>query len=181
MSRLIPISVLIALLLSGCGGSSETTAQESPAQPRAATEAGSRDYVAAADRICAEMIADSRRMGARFARLSSPGISALALTTRELVEPALPVLERSASRLRALAGKTKNLALESYVSLYDPIVTVVRGRVEAGKAGDATRAHALELQMLDLGELQRKLARDAGLKTCDVDFIQTFAAGGRVR
>ena len=49
------------------------------------------------------------------------------------------------------------------------------------KAGDATRAHALELQMLDLSDLQRKLAREAGLETCDVDFIQTFATSGRAR
>jgi hypothetical protein len=181
MSRLIPIFLLIALLLSGCGGGSETTVQEPPAQPRAATEPGNRAYVAAANRICAEMTAKSRRMGARFARLPNPGIGALALTTRELVKPALPVLERSASRLRALEKKTNNLALESYVSLYDPIVAVVRSRVEAGEAGDPTRAHALELQMLDLGSLQRQLAREAGLRTCDVDFIQTFAAGGGAR
>jgi hypothetical protein len=127
------------------------------------------------------MISESRRMGARFGRLPHPAVSALTLTTRELVAPALPILERSAARLRALEAEGDSLAFASYVSLFDPIVAVVRDRVKAGEAGDATRAHALELQMLDLGNLQREFAREAGLDTCDVDFIQTFAAGGRAR
>jgi hypothetical protein len=179
MSRVIPIFLLSVLLLCGCGGESETTPQEASTQSSAA--AGDRAYVAAADRICAGMIAESRRMGARFSRLPNLGLSALSLTTRELVEPALPILERSASRLRALENGANSLALESYVSLYDPIVAVVRDRVKAGEAGDATRAHALELQMLDLSNLQRELAREAGLRTCDVDFIHTFATSGHVR
>jgi hypothetical protein len=173
MSRLIPFFVLIALFLCGCGSGSETTAGEAQARPHA--EAAEKSaYVAAGDRICAGMVV-------RFAHLPDLGLDTLTLTTRELVKPALPILERSASRLRALERRANSLALESYVSLYDPIMAVVRDRVAAGEAGDATRAHALELQLLDLSNLQRSLAREAGLKSCDVDFIHTFATSGHAR
>jgi hypothetical protein len=172
---------LLTLALYGCGGSSETTAREAATRPSEASQHGNRAYVSGADRICAGMIADSRRLAVRLGRSSDRGLSALALTTRALVEPALPPLERSARKLRALAARSGNLAFQSYVSLYDPIVAVVRDRAAAGEAGDATRAHALELQMLDLSNLQRKLAQEAGLKTCDVDFIRTFATASRAK
>jgi len=174
--RSLSILVLLALLVSGCGGSSGTTAQD--ARLTSGSDGGDRSYIAAADRICAGMIAESRRMAVRFARRPDRGLNALALTTRELIEPALPALERSAGRLRSLASRSDSLALQSYVAMYDPILVIVRDRAEAGEAGDATRAHALELQMVDLSNLQRKLAVEAGLKTCDVDFIRTFATSG---
>lgn len=176
MRRLLSILVLSGLLVCGCGGSSETASQG--AAQHSGTDRGNRSYIAAADRICAGMIADSRRMAVRFARQPESGMNALTLTTRELIEPALPILERSATRLRTLAARSNSLPLQSYVALYDPILVIVRDRAEAGEAGDATRAHALELQMVDLSNLQRKLAAEAGLKTCDVDFIRTFATSG---
>src|SRR5215203_2157085 len=178
MRRLALILTFLTLFFCGCGGS-EATPQGAATQPSDSGGAGSRSYVTAADRICAGMVAESRRMAIRFGRLPDRGLNARTLTTRELVEPALPILERSASRMRALANRFDSLALDSYVSLYDPIVVVVRDRADAGEAGDATRAHALELQMLDLSTLQRELAREAGLKSCDVDFIRTFATSGQ--
>lgn len=182
MKRFAATLALLALVLSGCGGGSDTTAQKAATPPQSdASQHGSRAYVAAADRVCAGMIAASRRFAGRLGRSSDRGLSALALTTRALIEPALPPLERSADRLRALAAKSDDLAFQSYVSLYDPIIAVVRDRAAAGEDGDATEAHALELQMLDLSNLQRKLAREAGLKTCDVDFIHTFANASRAR
>ena len=33
--------------------------------------------------------------------------------------------------------------------------------------------------MIDLGGQQRRLASEAGLKACDVDFIRRFATAGR--
>lgn len=174
----LTVLVLFTLALNGCGGGSETTAQDAQAEPQ---EGNAQTYVEEADRICVGMVAESRRMAVRFSRLSDPGLSALALTTKELVAPALPILERSAGRMRVLAGRSDILALESYASLYDPIVAVVRERVRAGEAGDEARAHALELQMLDLSALQRKLAREAGLQSCDIDFIHTFATSGQAR
>jgi hypothetical protein len=170
-------ALILALLLAGCGGGSETTGtQTEPSQGQAT--AGNQAYAAAADRICAAMIVDSRRMGDRFRAIPRVGVDALTLTTQRLVKPALPILERSAARLRALAAEADSVELGSYVALFDPIVAVVADRVEAGEAGDSERARELELQMIDLSELQRQLAQEAGLQTCDVDFIATFATSG---
>lgn len=178
MRRSLPIFALLALALVGCGGGGADETAPSTTPRRGESHA----YVAPADRVCAGMTADSRRMAAEFARYpNEEGLPALLLTTRQLIEPALPVLERSGRRLRALQKAGGSVAFGSYVALYDPIVAVVRDRVEAGEAGDATRAHALELQMLNLSDLQRQLAREAGLKTCDVDFIHTFATSGGAR
>jgi hypothetical protein len=117
-------------------------------------------------------------MGNRFRRIPRVGVDALTLTTRHLIVPAIPILENSARRLRALEPAAGSVAFESYVSLFDPIVSLARERALAGEAGDADRARELELLSLDLSVLQRSLAREAGLKTCDVDFIETFSGGG---
>ncbi len=172
MSRAILAAALIAILLVGCGGDAETTSPSAAtATPAGADNAAS---AAQAEQICAEMVAESRRMGARFRRLGEVNVNALTLTTRELVAPALPILERNAGRLRALQPGA-GVEFGSYVALFDPILSVVRKRVEAGEAGDSTRAHRLELVLIDLSNLQRSLAREAGLETCDVDFIRTFS------
>ena len=176
MSRAILAAALAALLLASCGGDADTTSETAPATDvQGARDAGGRAYVAKAERICAGMIAQSRRMGARFREIPQVEVDALTLTTRELVKPAVPILESNAAKLRTLRPQA-NVTFDSYVALFDPIVSVVRERVEAGEAGDSTRAHELELVLIDLSDLQRSLAREAGLKTCDVDFIETFSS-----
>lgn len=173
MSRAILLAVLAAILLAGCGGDADTTSETVPAAAPPAARDGA--YAAKAERICAEMIAESRRMGAQFRKLTDVEADALTLTTQELVKPALPILERNSARLRALEPGA-DVAFDSYVALFDPIVSVVRERVQAGEAGNSTRAHEIELVLIDLSNLQRSLARDAGLKACDVDFIKTFSS-----
>lgn len=172
MRRMTLVVALLALFVAGCGGGSDDV-------PTSA-EGGSQEsgtYVARADRICAEMIADSRSMGNRFRQIPRVGVDALTLTTRHLVKPAIPILEGSARRLRALESQAGSVELESYVALFDPIVALARERALAGEAGDSDRARELELLSLELTVLQRNLAREAGLKTCDVDFIETFSGG----
>ena len=174
MRRIILATALTALLLGGCGGSSDGGSGTDSAP----VAGGSDAYAAKADRICAEMIGDSRRMGDSFRRIPKVGVDALALTTQKLVKPAIPILEGSARRLRALEPAAESVEFESYVSLFDPLVALARERALAGEVGDSDRAHRLELLSLDLSLLQRNLAHDAGLKTCDVDFIETFSSGG---
>lgn len=176
MSRPIIAAVLAVLLLSGCGGGSGTTTTE-PASGVADRGVTRDAYVAKADRICSGMIADAVRMGVRFRKIAVVKVNALTLTTDRLVEPAQPILERSARRLRALEPMPADVKFESYVTLFDPIVSIVRERIRAGDAGDSTRAHELELLMVDLSEIQRRLAHEAGLQACDVDFIATFSSG----
>ncbi len=173
MRRITLVTALLAFFLVGCGGGSDTTESDATG----ATRSGDA-YLAKADRVCAAMIADSRRMGDRFRQVPRVGVDALTLTTRHLVKPAIPLLESNARRLRALEPQADSVEYESYVSLFDPIVSLARERALAGEAGESDRAHRLELLSLQLSLLQRSLARDAGLKTCDVDFIQTFSGTG---
>jgi hypothetical protein len=176
MRRITLFAVVFALLIGGCGDSSDSASE-------ATSGGGSAGgaYVVKADRICAAMIADSRRMGDRFRRLPRVGVDSLTLTTEELVKPAIPILESSARRLRALEPRAESVEFESYVSLFDPIVSLARERAMAGDAGDAARAREVELLSLNLSVLQRNLAREAGLETCDVDFIETLSTAGGPR
>ncbi|HEU4393580.1 MAG TPA: hypothetical protein VFR04_08105 [Solirubrobacterales bacterium] len=182
MKRAILIAAVVALSLAGCGGGSEPSApdpQAGSAAERPSTEAADA-YLAKADAICHEMVQDSLRMGAKFSE-SPPGGDPLTFTTEELVRPATVILERSARQLRALEPGSGADSFNAYVDLFDPIMSLARNRVRAGEAGDATRAHELELLLVDLSELQRPLAESAGLKACDVDFFQTFTSGTELR
>jgi len=175
--RILVAALLLTLLAAGCGGESggsgeATTVAEQPPSPRAAV---------AAESICSELVARAGRMGTEFSTEPDPteGTSgALDLTTRKLIKPAIPIVEDAARRLRALRPQADSVRFDSYVNLFDPVTAILRERVEAGEAGDPTRARELELQLIDLSDLQRRLAREAGLEDCDVDFIQAFAGGG---
>jgi hypothetical protein len=168
MRRVFLVTVFAGLALAGCGGgasdSTTTTEATGPASPA---------VVAKADAVCQEMIDDARRMGAEFTE-TTPESDPLTFTTEELVKPAVGILEESARKLRALQPKAESATFDAYVALYDPILALARDRVATGHAGDEGRAHELELQMVELSELQRPLARSAGLKTCDVDFFEAF-------
>jgi len=121
-------------------------------------------------------------MGVEFSTGSDPTqgtAGALELTTENLIKPAIPIIEGSSRRLRALKPQAQSISFDAYVNFYDPIVALLHERVEAGEVGDPSRAHDLELQLIDLSAVQRRLAREAGLRACDVDFIQAFASGGR--
>lgn len=178
MNRAIILAATVALLLAlaGCGGGgSDATGEWSP--NNSSPERSKGEYVTKADRICSAMAVDARRMGDRFRALTGVKVRAITLTTQRLVKPALPVIERSARRLRALEPEAASIDFESYVSLYDPIASIVRERIRAGEAGDSNGAHKLELILLDLSDIQQRLAREAGLQACDVDFIQVFSSG----
>lgn len=163
---------LAVLVLAGCGGDSETASQSLST----GANGGDGAYLAKAEQICVGMIADARRMGTRFRQIPHVGVDVLTLTTQRLVRPAIPILEASSRRLRALESKTTSVDFNSYATLFDPIVSLARDRAQAGEAGDSDRAHALELLLLELSALQQGIARKAGLKSCDVDFIQVFSS-----
>jgi hypothetical protein len=176
---ILAAALLLILFAVGCGGDSgEGSSTSVPAASAPPAAAAARK----AEAICLRMVAESQRMGARF-RAESPDLTrdALKLTTENLIKPAIPVVESSSRQLRALRAEAESVHYDSYVSLFDPILAVLRERVKAGVERDGTRAHELELQLLDLTGLQRRLARLAGLDACDVDFIKTFASGGATR
>jgi hypothetical protein len=178
MKRGMIATALAALALAGCGGGSETAPQGFSTEASSGNDSG---YVAKADRICVEMTAAARSMGTRFRQIPRVEVDALTLTTRRLVKPAIPILEASSRRLRALGSRTASVKFDSYTALFDPLVSLARERARAGEAGDSDRAHTLELLLLELSGLQRRIAREAGLETCDVDFIQIFSFPGGAR
>jgi hypothetical protein len=177
MKRTILAATLVALAFAGCGGGSGGASDTT--QGGGETEATpSKGYVRKADAICSRMVTDAARMGTELRDGSEHPSNPLAMTTKKLIEPAIPIVEESSRQLRALKPRAKSVSFESYVNVFDPIMSLLRGRVEAGNAGEGSRAHELELQLIDLSALLRSLARRAGLQACDVDFIQAFTATG---
>jgi hypothetical protein len=179
MRPTILLALLLALGIAGCGGESSEGTSAEP-RPVVAAAPPRPESAAAADSICGQMIAKSGRLGAEFSAESDTSSGPLELTTR-LMEPAIPIVERSARRLRALKAEAASTDFDAYVNLFDPILALLRERVAAGNAADGTRAHELEQQLVEMIALQRSLARQATLQTCDVDFIATFSSQGLTR
>lgn len=170
--------VALALAFAGCGGGEdETTAPATTARaeqpPREQDPPSSSAYVKRAEAVCAEMVAEARRLGKAVQEQDRFPSDPLQATT-SLIAPAIPIVAASAKRLRALEDESGDPDFEAYVNVYDPILALLRQRVEAGEAGDPERAKDLELQLLEMIELQRQLARTAGLDGCDVDLIMAF-------
>lgn len=171
--------VALALAFAGCGGGGDettapvATAEEEQAPPTQGSPSSSA-YVKGAEAVCVDMVAAAKRRGLALRSQEEFPSDPLALTTA-LITPAVPILAASARRLRALEDESATPDFEAYVGVYDPILALLRQRVEAGEAGDRERAQELEAQLLDLVALQRQLARAAGLEECDVDFIEAFA------
>lgn len=177
MRSAILAATLAVLALAGCGGDEETPPPATGAEGKQVPQA-SFDYVKPAEAICVDMIAEAKRLGAALQKKDEFPSDPLKTTTRYLIAPAIPVVEASARRLRALEGESSTPEFEAYVDVYDPILALLRERVEAGEAGERERAQDLEAQTLDLALLQQQLARVAGLDRCDVDFVQAFATPG---
>jgi hypothetical protein len=178
MQALALTVVALALAVAGCGGGDDETTTVAPAaqQERTPPEQDptlSPAYVKRGEAICTDMVAAAKRRGLAFRSQKEFPSDPLQLTT-SLIAPAIPILASSAKRFRAL-GASDNPDFEAYVGVYDPILALLRQRVEAGEDGDRERAQELDLQLLDMVALQRQLASSSGLGACDVDFIEAFA------
>lgn len=174
---------LVALALAGCGGGDDATtapADRAPAKPpeQQPTVPSNDAYIEQAEAICADMVAEAGRLGAALRKREEFPGDPLKLTTRHLIAPAIPVVAASAKRLRALEDESTDPDFAAYVGVYDPILALLRQRVEAGEGGERERAKDLEAQIVNLAVLQQRLALAAGLDDCDVDFVQAFATPG---
>jgi hypothetical protein len=177
VSRRRWVLLLLAAALiapAGCGGGGSGPQTSSTTQPQSHGLSTAR-YVRRADAVCRDALRETKALGQRFLN-SGASLDPLSRTTKLLVEPAIRIRERQARRLRQL-GPPPDPSLQAYLDLFDPIDSLMRMRVDAGRAGDVERAHTLEQLMLNLGEEQSTDARDAGLKVCDADFVSAaFAA-----
>lgn len=174
--------MLVTLALAGCGGGDEATTSAVTATeaevPRGQDPSSSFAYVKPAEAVCAEMVAEAKRLGMATQKKKEFPSDPLRTTT-QLIAPSIPVVAASARRLRALQDRSATPDFEAYVKVYDPILALLRQRIAAGEAGERQRAKDLELQLLDLITLQRQLARTAGVDGCDVDLIQAFVTPRR--
>jgi hypothetical protein len=137
-----------------------------------------RAYVAQANAICRDALAETHAMGQRLER-SRPTGGALALTTEGLVRPGIRIRERMADRMRKLSVPAEERALfTAYVELFDPLDSIARERLRAGETGQDARAHDLEDLLVSLGDEQKAAASQAGLTACTKDFF-VAALGGQ--
>ena len=144
-STLRILGLALTLVVLGCAAGSQTSKLSLTSARSVEPAKGSAKYDGAADAVCLELAQESRQLGRRIGRVPlAGGFSPLAALTREIVEPAVGLLQRQSLRLRKLETETSNGAFHTYVSLFDPIEALIRDRVQAGLAGDAVRARELE-------------------------------------
>jgi hypothetical protein len=166
-------AVITAAGVAGCGG-----ADTSVVKPRIQSNSGvTVRYVAAADRICADAVGQLRLLGPRLRTAPAHG-SLLHATTEVLVKPALKILEREASRVRAL-GRLPQAGgpLHVFVELMDPIDVLLGQRLTEGERGDADAAHQTETLVGALFAEQENAARQAGLRVCSTSVVAAALGG----
>lgn len=162
-------ALMVTAALAGCGGGSTGS-------PHTATTATGSPNFAKAERVCEAMLRETRQVGRKFipATERRGGSNILALETEFLVKPGLRVLNHAAGRLRAIDAETKNSTFQVYVGLFEPIIQLGELRLQAGRTDNLAEANNLVQQMEDLGEEQRSVAQQAGLKTCSIDFLHAL-------
>jgi hypothetical protein len=174
MKRTAAALVVVACLLAGCGSSGETTGE---ATAPTVSSAEAQQQRRETDAVCTRMVAEAHRLG-RKALSVSPGDyeSTLEFTTDGLIAPALPSLEKSVRELRAVTAEGGEPQLDGYVAMWDPILSLLIERVQAGREGDIDGSHQLEEQLIELAAIQRRLAKEAGLKVCTVNLVGSFTS-----
>lgn len=176
MKRLVLASapLITILAIAGCGSGGATSTEVTSAAP---TAAAATRQVREVEGVCRRMAAEAGRLGRKVLASTDVGEyeSTLEFTTEALVAPALPVVEKRAAELRAIRGDAAEPELSAFVNLFDPILALLDDRVQAGRQGESEEAHELELQLIDLGQIQHALAKEAGLKGCEVDLVGAFS------
>src|SRR5205807_115395 len=127
-----------------------------------------------ANAICRNTVRDTRRLGRHFEAAARRSSGAPQLAIEGLVKPGIPILEREARRFRQLKSVTVNRDFRRYVDLFDPIVALAHELLSAGATGNRDAARRIQSLMTQLGDDQRALARQLGLRTCDVDFVHVL-------
>jgi hypothetical protein len=153
--------LLLTGVLAACGGGGESssTVSEKRLDPV---------VVKRANAVCREF--ERELVAIAEGALANPPHTVLELTTQRLVKPVIPVLERTAARLRALRAQGTSPSFDLFVNLFDPGIVLAEKRVTAGEEGSIARSRGLEKQLTNLSETQRRAAANAGLADCSIDF-----------
>src|ERR1700759_3256878 len=157
-----------AALLAGCGSGGSTTSEATAPTVPAKVAARQRGE---AEAICTRMVGAAHRFPRHAFDDASKYPSTLEFTTEALIAPALPVVERSSRELREVRGEAADPQLSAYVAMFDPILSLLEERVRGGRRGANNEARQIEDQLIKFGEIQERLAREAGLKICAVSLV----------
>jgi hypothetical protein len=158
------VATVLAALAVGCGSDGD-------GPRRQVLEPADSAYAARADAICAQALAETRRLGKAASRSTVGGSDPLTLTTERLIEPGLAIREQLANRLRALPDPQRGAAaVTAFVELFDPLEALTRERLRVGREGNLEEAQRLEELMRGLADEQQAAAQQAGLETCAADF-----------
>lgn len=170
--RGLPVAVLLcALALAACGGGGEdrTEAAGGGGSPEARVPA---KVLAKANATCKQLLHDVKQVGKDVLSAGYP--TTTALFSQGFFAPAMRLLERTANRQQDLERETENSHFHRYAGLFDPILVLAGQSLRATRSGNSAKAKQLEGSLEGLGEEQRKAARLAGLRACDVDFVDAM-------
>jgi hypothetical protein len=169
--------LLFVFLVTGCGSSSDgPTAQERSADTEKELSAKAHAALAArSEAICKDAQRKIKKLGRGLAQRIS-GASGLDSIGEALVAPGIRILTRESSRLARLEEPSNPPRWQTYTGLFNPIIELSQQRLDAGRAGELSRAHDLELLIATLTEKQAAVARELGLSACGVDFTQALGA-----
>jgi len=122
-------------------------------------------------------VRDARRVGREFrTRLGSSAPDPVNIAAEGLIKPGLPVLEREARQFRQLSDEKGDASLARYVAIFDPIEALAHDLVRASSKRDFDAVRRIEKLMTDLGQDQRAMTRELGLRACDVDFVNALTS-----
>ncbi|MGB7588492.1 MAG: hypothetical protein WBM00_07270, partial [Solirubrobacterales bacterium] len=106
--------------------------------------------------------------------LSSGYANTLELTTEGFAKPGIRLVKREARRQQALQAAAADPRFSLYAELFDPIIVLAEQRLQAGQAREIARSQLLQDLLTSLGAEQRQAARGAGLRACNVDFLEAM-------
>jgi hypothetical protein len=172
---LATIAVLALTGLSSCGGGDDASSSKRAAAPIVRPERVPAAVVARANRNCRQMLRDVKRVGRAAVRTEYS--NTLELATEGFAKPGLRLMRWLAKRQQALEPSAGNTRFSAYADLFDPIIVLAKQGLSAGRAGDRSRSEQLRDLLTGLGEDQREAARRAGLRDCDVDFLDALVRG----
>jgi len=133
-------------------------------------------YIARAESICRQSIAEIKGLGTKFPTAAADGASVGETIAAGLVRPGIVILDRKVARLRAIEPIPASEDLRVYLGLYDPIVELSRQLLQPSEANDGARSKELELMITQLGHEQRDVARAIGFKACATTFTEALGS-----
>jgi hypothetical protein len=175
--RLALITMIAALALTGLGscGSGDDASNKRGGGARVQPERVPGAVVASANRNCRQMLRKVKQVGRAAMRASYS--NTLELATEGFAKPGLRLMRWLAKRQQALEHTAANARFNVYADLFDPIIVLAKQALSAGRANDRARSEQLRDLLTGLGEDQREAAHVAGLRNCDVDFLDALVRG----